>query len=229
MGDNSAKNTGSVTRHEGDLELGSLAIRLSWLGPDMLVAKSHDLLEEHELHHSVRDLSAPERSDTLIEAVEALLSVDLGESGSEGGWELAWKGGLHSDLGGLERTQEDVSEHLGGGGGHGPDESLVVFVEVLSEDGRVEHLKKLIESILSDSLEVVANEGWSPSLVQSKPNEETGESGCEEQMGWSKSKRRKIGKSRKKYRKKTFLEVLATKALFWRRASPEGVEQGEGA
>jgi len=64
--DNSAENTSKVTTAEGNGGLSPLSIvlLLTW---KIAVDSHNDVLEGCELHHSVRDLSTPERVQTLVE------------------------------------------------------------------------------------------------------------------------------------------------------------------
>jgi len=57
--DDSAEDTGAVSRHECDGELLTLGVFASRLSEDLGVEELNDLLECNELHNSVRDLSHP--------------------------------------------------------------------------------------------------------------------------------------------------------------------------
>jgi hypothetical protein len=80
MGDNGTEDTCSVTRHEGDHELGSLSIITLWLGENVGVEGGDNLLESDELDNGVWNLSSPEWCETLVESVHAFLGIDLVES-----------------------------------------------------------------------------------------------------------------------------------------------------
>lgn len=54
--DDSANNTGEVSRSKGDAELRGLAVGVLRLGEDARIELLHDLLETEELGHRVRDL-----------------------------------------------------------------------------------------------------------------------------------------------------------------------------
>ena len=65
--DNGAKNTGHITTNEGDTGLRPLSIvrLLSW---EVGVDGSDNVFERGEFHHSVGDLSAPKRIETLVQS-----------------------------------------------------------------------------------------------------------------------------------------------------------------
>ena len=96
MRNNGAEDTGNVTRHEGDHELGGLAVLALWLGEDVAIEVLDDLLEGDELDNGVWDLSSPEWLDTLVEL--STLSLHLSEASDGVSWELSWIRGLHFDL-----------------------------------------------------------------------------------------------------------------------------------
>ena len=56
VGDYGADDTGEVTGGEGDTELRRLAVCVLGLGEDVGVEELHDVLEEVEFSHGVRDL-----------------------------------------------------------------------------------------------------------------------------------------------------------------------------
>ena len=84
-----AVTSGNVTSSEGDNQLFGLGAVCSWLRHNVLVQKFNCPFEAGELHHGVRDLSAPQWYEGLVEAVNALLGVDLGESTAQGQWECS--------------------------------------------------------------------------------------------------------------------------------------------
>ena len=84
-----AVTSGNVTSSEGDNQLFGLGAVGSWLGHNVLVQKFNCPFEAGELHHGVRDLSAPQWYEGLVEAMNALLGVDLGESTAQGQWECS--------------------------------------------------------------------------------------------------------------------------------------------
>lgn len=86
--DEGAENTGNVTRHEGDHELGSLAVLGLWLGEDIGVELGDDLLERNELDNGIWNLSSPQWGETFVESVVTLGGLNLSESGHGGGWEF---------------------------------------------------------------------------------------------------------------------------------------------
>ena len=105
VGDNSAEDTSPVAGQEGNTELLGLAVGVAGLGEDVGVEESYCLFEGDELDNGVRDLSAPEGDDTLVEAVPALSVHDLGPAFSQVGGELSFVGGLNSDFDLNERNK----------------------------------------------------------------------------------------------------------------------------
>lgn len=116
-----------------------------------------NLLEDHELGHSVRNLLEKNRSETGVESADALILRDLGESREEAGSELGL--GNETDASGLERAESDIGEELGEGGGGEVDGSAVLGRVLNTEkvDGLL--LEKLVTSELEGSLEEVAGDG----------------------------------------------------------------------
>ncbi len=105
VGDNSAEDTSPVAGQEGNTELLSLAVGIAGLGEDVGVEESDCLFEGDELDNGVRDLSAPEGDDTLVEAIPAFSVHDLGPALSQGCGELSFVGGLNSDFDLNERNK----------------------------------------------------------------------------------------------------------------------------
>lgn len=98
MGDDGAENTGNVTRHEGDHELGALGVGALWLGEYLLVEGGDNLLESDELDNGVWNLSSPEWLKTLVESRGTLSGLDLLVSGKSRGWEFTLGRCLHLNL-----------------------------------------------------------------------------------------------------------------------------------
>ena len=99
MRDDGAENTGNITRHEGDHKLGSLAVFALWLGEDVGIEFSDDLLESDELDDGIWNLSHPKWLDTLVETGGSFCRFNLVESGNTVSWESSLSGGLHSNFG----------------------------------------------------------------------------------------------------------------------------------
>jgi len=95
VGNDGAEHTGNVTGHEGDHELGALAVRALLLGEDAGIELSNDLLEGDELDDGVWDLSSPEWLKTLVESVDSFGFMDSLESFNSAGGESTWLSGLH--------------------------------------------------------------------------------------------------------------------------------------
>ena len=98
MGNNGAENTGNVTRHESDHQLGALGVGALWLGEYFFVEFSDNLLESDELHNGVWNLSSPKWLKTLVESRGTLGGLNLLVTGKGGSWELTLVGSLHLNL-----------------------------------------------------------------------------------------------------------------------------------
>lgn len=94
----SAENTSPVASKEGDHQLSVLGVGFAGSGEDVLVESTDSLLKSDELDDGVRDLSAPQWHDTLVEAWPAFRLHDLWPSLAEGGWEGTFVRGLDSDF-----------------------------------------------------------------------------------------------------------------------------------
>jgi len=156
---NSAEDTSKVTRGEHNRELSSLRVGLLGGSEDVSVEGSHDVLEGAKLDHGVGNLSHPQRAETLVETVPALVGLDGVETLKEAGGEV---GGLHSDLDGFKGSEEGVSDDLSAGGGSKETKGLVLS-SLGSESPLVDVLEHLVETELSEALSRVAEEGCVPS------------------------------------------------------------------
>lgn len=99
MRDDGAEDTGPVASHEGHKELGALGVGLARGSEDVLVKCADGLLEGHELHDGVGDLTAPERHDTLVEGVPAFSLHHLWPGTAEGSREGSLVAGLNAHFG----------------------------------------------------------------------------------------------------------------------------------
>jgi hypothetical protein len=68
VGNDSAENTSPVSSNKGNHQLEVLGVGLTRSGEDVGVESSDSLFKSDELDDGVRDLSAPKRNDTLVEA-----------------------------------------------------------------------------------------------------------------------------------------------------------------
>jgi hypothetical protein len=94
----SAEDTSPVSGHEGNAELGALAVGVAGGGEDVGVEETDGLLEGNELDDGVRDLAEPEGNETLVEQRPSALVHHLGPSSASGGGESAGVGGLDLDF-----------------------------------------------------------------------------------------------------------------------------------
>lgn len=162
VGNESAEDTGPVSRQEGNHELGGLAVRRLWLSEDVFVESLNGVLEGSELNHGVWDLSHPEWLKTSVENSVSILSAHLAVSSEERSWESAWLGSLHLDLDSLKWAQKAISDNLGAGGGDKETDSLVL-VGLGTSNTSVNILEDFIESEFTESLSGVSDESWEPS------------------------------------------------------------------
>lgn len=164
MRDDGAEDTSNVTRSGGDSKLFDLGALSARLGHDVLVDSLNSALESPELHHGVRNLATPERSETLVESTEAFLSNDLGHSFAKSSGEGAGLGvsGLDADLNGLPGAQSQIGDDLSGSGSREPQEILVVLSVLGSSSLHKGVLEDLIETELEETLERVSDQGGAP-------------------------------------------------------------------
>jgi hypothetical protein len=106
----------------------------------------HDLLLEQD------------GSESRVKSANTLSADNLAETGDETSSELGV--GDHSDTGGLERAQSDVSEELTGRGRSEVDGGAVLLGSLVADkvDGLL--LEELVSSELEGALEEVTSEGW---------------------------------------------------------------------
>lgn len=165
VGDDGTEDTSDVTGEEGDHELGSLGVGVTRLLEGVSVEHGDNVLEEGELDHGVGDLSAPERDETLVEAVETLSAGDTLDGGHQLGGVVGFSGGcLDTDLDGFHRTQADISEELGGGGGGEVEGVLVLVGLIITNELGVGILEDLVETELAEALHAVTDHGRLPAL-----------------------------------------------------------------
>jgi len=161
---NSAENTSPVTSHEGNHKLEVLGVALTGGSENVGVEVSHSLFESNELHDGVRDLSAPEGSDTLVETAPALSLHDLGPCLTEGSGESTLVRSLHSNFSSFEGAESDIGDELSAGGGDSETDSLVLGGVLLADSELVDIFEDLVETELAEALSTVTNESWEPAL-----------------------------------------------------------------
>jgi len=161
LGDQSAEDTGNITRSESDGELSGLGVFILGSGEDSSVEHLDSLFEGDELHDSVGDLSGPEGSKTLVETVNTFVSSDLSKTFSEGNGESTSGGSLDSDLNGFPRAQEDISNNFSGSGGKSPTDTLVFDGIFLTNDASIDILEEFVETELSETLKGITDQSRS--------------------------------------------------------------------
>ena len=162
-----AEHTRNVARSERHRQLRRLAVRLARLRQQEAVEQTHDVLERGELHHRVRDLTAPQRHQTLPQSTHALSTRDLADSGHQLVGEVhLGRTRLDTHLGRLHRALEDIREDLSGRRSGQVDRVLVVLGSLLSHQVDVEVLEQLVTSELEETLHGITVEGRLPSAVQ---------------------------------------------------------------
>jgi len=112
MGDDGAENTGNITGHESDSELGTLTVAGLLSGEDVSVEHLHDLFEGDELHNGVWYLSAPKWGQSFVETVGTFGGFQVSETCSGGFGELAWLRSLHFDLKSFPWAEETIGNDL---------------------------------------------------------------------------------------------------------------------
>lgn len=164
VGDDGAENTSNVTGGGSDSELLDLGALSTRLGDDVLVDGLNSALESPELHHGVRNLATPERSETLVESSQAFLGDDLGHTFTKSGGEGAGLGvgGLDADLNGLPGAQSHIGDDLSGSRGREPQEILVVLGVLGTSSLHKGVLEDLIETELEETLQRVSDQGGAP-------------------------------------------------------------------
>lgn len=151
MADNGTKDARNITTQETDTRLRQLAIFLLGL-THLRIDELHCLLESSKLGHCIRDLSGPQRIQSLVQTTKPFLGHDLAPPLSEPR-SIWWEGSLHANLDRLHWTQGHISEELGRGTGTQEDQGAVGLREQLVA---VEMLEVLVQSVLASTLEGVA-------------------------------------------------------------------------
>ena len=162
-----AEHTGDVARRERHRQLRRLAVRLARLRQQEAVEQTHDVLERRELHHRVRDLTAPQRHDALPQRLHALSRRDLLHRRTQLVREVHLHGTrLDAHLRRLHRTQEDIRKELRRRRRSQVDRVLVAARSLLTHHVDVNVLEHLVTSELEETLHRVTKERWLPSTVQ---------------------------------------------------------------
>ena len=107
-----------------------------------------------------------------------LQSAHLAEGSEHGDGEGTGRARLDLDLGHLQRAEGDIGEELGGGGARAPDEALVLGGRLLTSEVHVLVLEELVETVLEETLEGVADEGGAEALPET-PGTLLGDDGTE--------------------------------------------------
>jgi len=158
---NGAEDTSRVTRHEGDEELGALAVRVLRLGEDVSVEGLDEFLEGDELNNGVRNLSSPERLEASVETVGTLGAVDLVETLDAALGEGAGLGGLHTDLQGFPGAKQNIGDELSASRGDSPTDGLILG-GVLTSGSSVNILEDFVETEFTEALAGVTDESRQP-------------------------------------------------------------------
>ena len=163
MADNGAENTSKITTSERDSSLSTFAI--IGLGTrETLVNHFNNCFEGGKFHHGVRDLTSPERIQSLVETCKSFLCSDGVDSVQSTGSE--WRDGcLHANLDGFEWAESEISNEFSRSGGSQVDGCLVLGSVFRTDNVTIELLEILISSIFESSLGRVSKEGWGPSCV----------------------------------------------------------------
>ena len=179
MRDDSANDTGEVSRREGDAELRRLAVGVLRLSEDVGIELLHDLLETEELGHRVRNLwegvrdtgtgavhltarhlTGPQRDDgTEGEACFGTCAGHFRPGSAERNGESSSWASLDLDFGHLKWAERDIGEELGAGGAGEPNDTLVLFGRLLAGKIHVGILEDLVQAIFEHALERISDEG----------------------------------------------------------------------
>jgi len=159
--DQSAEDTGNITRSEGNGELSGLRVLVLRLGEDVSVEHFDGLFEGDELHDSIGDLSSPEGSKTLIETIPTFVSSHLSKTFIEGGGESTSGGSLDSDLDGFPRAEETISNDFSGSGGKCPTDTLVFNGVFGSNNTSIDILEDFIETEFTKTLKGISDQSGS--------------------------------------------------------------------
>ena len=95
-----------------------------------------------------------------------LQSAHLAEGSEHGDGEGTGRARLDLDLGHLQRAKGDVGEELSRSRARQPDRTLVLAGGLLASHVHVEVLEVLVETVLEETLEGVANEGGAETLPE---------------------------------------------------------------
>ena len=158
----SSITSGNVTGSEGYDELLRFRALVPRLGHHELVESLNSSLEAGELHHGVGNLPSPQGHKGLVESVDALSLVDLGDRLPQFGGECSDWAGLHPDLGRLHGRKGNVSEELRRSRGSQVQGGAVEEGVLFADHVAVHVLEHLIEAELADALGGVADGGRGP-------------------------------------------------------------------
>merc|ERR1712106_645899 len=84
---------------------------------NMFIESFYGPLKAGKLHHSVRDLSSPERNKGLVEPIDTFFCQDFGEGCSQSCWEGSNCRCLDSDLAALHGRKSNIGKELSTGRG----------------------------------------------------------------------------------------------------------------
>lgn len=203
MTDDRTCNTSNIPTQKTYPSLLQLVITLLGLA-ERFVDLVHRLLKRRKFAHGIRDLTGPEGCDTLVQSRDTFFLDDLAPSLAQivG---VCGHGGLHAHFDRFEGTQENVGDELGGRACAKVHERAVGVREQVVT---ILVLEDLVEAILAEALERVANEGRCPAK-EDAAQAVTGENGtpgleirgvqfridlstgfdqikrCDESMGWT--------------------------------------------
>lgn len=157
MTNDRAQNTRKITARKTDTRLRQATITLLGTTQPSIDHIDH-FLKRRELGHGIRNLSCPERIQSLIQPAKPVLSNGFAPSFAQSRC-VGWQGGLHTDFDSLQRAQSHIREEFGAGAGAEVDECAVRVGEELFAVPVLEHF---VETVFTSSLEGVANKCGRP-------------------------------------------------------------------
>lgn len=164
-----AEDTGHITTGESDGGLGAFVV-VRLLPRQVIVDHLHNGLEGSKLHHGVRNLSAPERVQALVQPVcpcsqraasEVHVQIDLPRgslfagdptNAIERARRKGWHGRLHANLDGFKRTERNVGEELGRGTRDQVYRRLPLGGFLRTDQVTVEGLEEFIPTVFESTL-----------------------------------------------------------------------------
>lgn len=150
--DNSAEDTSNVTTEERDTGLGKHRV-VGLLARESLVDLLDGLLKRGKLNHSVRNLTGPQRGETLVETSKALSGNNLLVAIENRRGERR-NSGLGTDFDSFPGAEQDISDNLSRGRGNEVEKGVILVSNFLTDKVGVFLLEELVETVFTSTLEL---------------------------------------------------------------------------